>query len=392
MLAASALAPACSEAQSSTSSFEVYGFAQVDYVQDFQRVNPAWDDTLRPSRIPTTDGLYGDDGQAVLGIRQSRLGVQATLANVSGADLYTKFEFDLFGVGVDEGQTTIRPRHMYGQWKNWLAGQTNSLFMDIDVFPNVIDYWGPAGMVFFRTPQIRWMPKTGATSFAVAIEKPGDDIDAGHVRTLDPTLGANVQGDEEFPDVTAQFRKGGDWGHFQIAAIYRPIGYETLGTPNNEPSDNLSGWGVDLTTDIKFGGNGKNKVMLGVVYGEGIASYMNDGGMDVAPELSTPPPVLEALGVPLTGVIAYVDLYWTSEWSSSFGYSYTEVDNTNFQTGDTFHKGQYASVNLLYSSSKQMLVGVEALWGEREDNNGATGNDTRLQLSFKYSFSSKDFK
>jgi hypothetical protein len=30
--------------------------------------------------------------------------------------------------------------------------------MDIDVFPNSLEYWGPAGMVFFRTAQIRWMP------------------------------------------------------------------------------------------------------------------------------------------------------------------------------------------------------------------------------------------
>src|SRR3954465_12502484 len=94
-------------AQDSAKKFEVYGFAQLDYIQDFNRVNPAWDATLRPSRIPTTEGTYGSDGQAVLSARQSRLGVQATLPTDAG-DVYTKFEFDLFGVGKDEGQTTIR--------------------------------------------------------------------------------------------------------------------------------------------------------------------------------------------------------------------------------------------------------------------------------------------
>ena len=34
-------------------SFEIYGFMMVDYIQDFGRVNPDWEDTLRPSRIPT---------------------------------------------------------------------------------------------------------------------------------------------------------------------------------------------------------------------------------------------------------------------------------------------------------------------------------------------------
>jgi hypothetical protein len=47
-----------------------------------------------------------------------------------------------------------------------LAGQTNSLFMDGDVFPNTIDYWGPAGMVFYRNVQLRWTPfKSGQQPF-----------------------------------------------------------------------------------------------------------------------------------------------------------------------------------------------------------------------------------
>ena len=82
------------------------------------------------------------------------------------------FEFDLFGVGPDEGQTTIRLRHAYGEFGNWLGGQTHSLFMDIDIFPNVIDYWGPSGMVFLRTPQIRWQPVQGDHYLACAIEYP----------------------------------------------------------------------------------------------------------------------------------------------------------------------------------------------------------------------------
>src|SRR3954449_44818 len=80
---------------------EVYGFAQTDYVQDFRRVNPAWEDTLRPSRIPTQGGQFGSDGQASLSVKQSRLGVQGSIP-VKDKSLKTKFEFDMFGVGVDE--------------------------------------------------------------------------------------------------------------------------------------------------------------------------------------------------------------------------------------------------------------------------------------------------
>ena len=64
----------------------------------------------------------------------------------------------MFGVGGDAGQTTIRLRHAWGQWKQIGAGQTNSQFMDVDVFPNILDYWGPNGMLFFRNAQVFWEP------------------------------------------------------------------------------------------------------------------------------------------------------------------------------------------------------------------------------------------
>ena len=30
-----------------------------------------------------------------------------------------------------------------------------SAYMDPDVFPNSLEYWGPTGMVFFRNVQVR---------------------------------------------------------------------------------------------------------------------------------------------------------------------------------------------------------------------------------------------
>lgn len=373
-------------AQEKPNRLEVYGFLQTDWVQDFDRVNPAWDDTLRPSKIPTTGGEFGSDGQSIISARQSRFGVQGRLP-VEGQDLNTKFEIDMFGVGVDEGQTTIRLRHAYGEWKEWLAGQTHSLFMDIDVFPNTIDYWGPAGMVFLRNPQIRYTPVKGDNIFSIAIEKPSDDIDAGQIRDVDPDFGNDIQSDEKLPDLSAQYRMNRDWGHFQASGILRRIGYETLNQPNNNPKDHELGWGASLSSNIKF--LEKDRLILSLTYGQGIASYMNDGGTDLAPKGR--PGDLEAKAVPLLGVVAYYDHYWNQKNSSAFGYSRTQVDNTSFQEDNAFHKGEYASVNFLHTPAKNIMMGVEMLWGARTDSNGNYGNDVRSQVSFKYSFSSNDF-
>ena len=227
-VSAALLASVPAVAEDSGRSFEIYGFAQADYIQDIGgRLDPDWDDAFRPSKI-CFDGACGEDGQASISVKQSRFGVKGTMPTGSTtAPLSFKFEFDLFGTGVDAGQTTMRLRHFYGEWGQILAGQTNSLFMDIDVFPNTIDYWGPSGMVFYRNVQIRWTPyKTDNSHFAIAIERPSNDIDSGNLRLIEGLEDVDVRNDEELPDLTAQFRYGGDWGHLQLGGILRKVGYE----------------------------------------------------------------------------------------------------------------------------------------------------------------------
>ena len=98
----------------------------------------------------------------------------------SVGELKTIFEFELFGTGVDAGQTTFRLRHAWGELGQFGAGQTWSPFMDLDVFPNSIEYWGPNGMVFFRNVQVRWTPlQNGDSNFTVALERPGASADQG---------------------------------------------------------------------------------------------------------------------------------------------------------------------------------------------------------------------
>ena len=382
--------------------FEAYGFVQMDAIQDFKRVNPDWDATLRPSRIPTVEGQFGSDGQSIFSVRQSRAGFRGG-GEFLGRPYTYRLEIDFFGTGVDAGQTTVRLRHAYASWGPILAGQTNTLFMDGDLFPNVVDYWGPAGMVFVRTPQLRFTPieDPDGLTVAIALEGPQDDIDPGAIRLIDEEIATNLRPNEELPDLTAMIRYGDSWGHVQLSGLLRKIGFDTLGTPDNEPSGSELGWGLMAGGVFKVG---LATFRAGVVYGEGIASYMNDGGMDLAPSANLvpappifpPPPapplnqLLEAEAVPLLGITAYVDLQWSRTLSSAIGYSLTEVDNTNFQEPTAFHRGEYASANLLWAPVDRILTGLELLWGQRTDNDGDSGSDLRLQFSFKFSFSSND--
>ncbi len=391
VLSTAATAPAL--AADTGRDFEIYGFAQADFIQDIDgRLDPDWDDAFRPSKIGI-DEQFGSDGQSSISVKQSRFGVKGSMpTGEGGTPLTFKFEFDLFGTGADAGQTTFRLRHAYGEWGPLLAGQTNTLFMDGDVFPNTIDYWGPAGMVFYRNVQIRYTPfKSENSHFSVAIERPSNDIDSGNLRLIEGLEDLQVQNDETLPDLTAQYRYGGGWGHLQVAGILRKVGFETRATSADRwQSGSETGWGINVGTAINTIGN--DKILLQVVHGEGIANYMNDGGMDLAPTASfdaTAVTDVEAEAIPLTGVVAYYDHYWTPKWSSSIGYSYTEVDNTNFQADDTFNKGEYASVNLLHFPGENLMLGGEFLYGRRTNNDGADGDDMRFQFTVKYNFGIK---
>jgi len=393
-VSAALLAAAAARAEDTGRSFEIYGFVQADYIQDITgRLDPDWDDAFRPSKI-CLDGACGEDGQASISVKQSKFGVKGTMpTGSSSAPLDFKFEFDLFGTGVDAGQTTFRLRHAYGEWGMILAGQTNSLFMDGDVFPNTIDYWGPSGMVFYRNVQIRLTPwRTENSHFAIAIERPGNDIDSGNLRLIPGLEGVEVENDEELPDLTVQYRYGGDWGHVQLGGILRKVGYELRAEDSDDDwtQGSETGWGLNVGT--VFNVFDKDAIRLQVVYGEGIASYMNDGGMDLAPSAQYDEDALtdlEAEAVPLTGVLAYYDHWWSDRWSSSIGYSYTEVDNTNFQDPGAFNKGEYASGNLLYYPGENLMIGGELMWGQRTVNDDESDDDLRFQFSVKYNFGIK---
>jgi hypothetical protein len=395
--AAAAGAPAVSAAPTELSGprLEIYGFIQLDAIYDFDRMNPAWTAALRPSRIPVNcpgDAGCGNDGETTLSVRQSRFGVRGFFPTDLG-ELKTIFEFDLFGVGVDEGQTTIRVRHAWGELGQFGAGQTNSLFMDGDVFPNTIEYWGPAGMVFLRNPQIRWTPFQDENwKAAIAIEAPGAGFDQGKVGLEVPEL--ELRSWNSYPDLTGQVRYDDDWGHAQLAAIVRGLGVQGTTPPDAEFPNGREyrarelGWGVSLGSAFNMStltpALEGDQILVQVTYGHGISNYMNDGGTDIAPDEE--PPGSQAKTVPSLGWMIYYNRSWNERWTSSIGYSEHRQYPLDGQTDAAFEVGRYGSVNVLYHPLPNMFVGPELLWGERENKDGEDADDTRVQLSFKYNF------
>jgi DcaP outer membrane protein len=367
------------------STFEVYGFAMLDMGYEFKQQHPDWFDVIRPTKLPAFKDEFGPDGHTYFGVRQTRLGVRSSTPTKYG-DLKTLFEFELFGTGVDAGQTTFRLRHAYGELGQFGAGQTWSPFMDIDVFPNSLEYWGPTGMVFFRNVQARWMPIKGRSRVTIALERPGASADQGNYADRIELQG--IRPKFAWPDLSWEARLGRKWGYVELAGIFRSLRWVDENNDGLDLGGSDLGWGLNLSSNLNFTKNDIGRFQ--VVYGEGIQNYMNDAPVDVGirNNFGDPNKPIKGVALPVLGVVAFLDHTWSKRFSSSIGYSLENISNSDGQAPSAFRRGHYALGNLLFYPADKVMVGGEFQWGRRENfSDGWSVNDYRIQFSFKYNFS-----
>ena len=374
-------------AQEAKPSMEIYGFAMLDIGYNVTQINPDWSDTMRVTKLPSVKDQFGKDGNTFAGVRQTRFGVRGSVPTALG-ELKTQFEFELFGTGVDEGQTTFRLRHAYGELGAFGAGQTWSPFMDIDVFPNSLEYWGPTGMVFFRNVQVRWMPIKGDTRLTLALERPGASADQGVYSDRIELEGMTPR--FPLPDLSGEYRRGGKWGYVEIAGMLRYMMWDDNNNDDLDLSGSATGWGLNLSSNLKA--TPSDTVRLQLLYGEGIENYMNDAPVDVGivNNFSNPQTPILGKALPIVGIVAFLDHNWNEKLSTAVGYSLTDIDNTEAQNPDDYRRGHYALGNLLYSPVPNVMVGGELQWGRRENfSDGFHSDGFKVQFSFKYNFSQK---
>lgn len=320
---------------------------------------------------------------------QSKLSFKSYTPTSIGA-MKTRFEFDMFD---DQGDAAFHLTHLWGEIGNFGAGQTFSGFMDINAFPNVLDYWGPNSMVFTRQPQVRYstdVSETGKIMFT--IERSSSDF--ASPTSLPSGIDLSDYNEiNELPDITASYFHNGDFGYIKTSVLVRKLGYETVNA-----KETTIGWGINVSGSITV--NADDVIQFQVVHGEGVGRYINDtccsyysnekegidsteatGGVDAGLDENG-----GLIAIPISAGFAYYNKQWSKKWSSAIGYSYLKVDNLASQKDKAIKNSTYASTNLIWYPVSQVKAGIELLYGDIQSKSGFENDDYRIQTSvgFKY--------
>ena len=261
--------------------------------------------------------------------------------------------------------------------------------MDLDVFPVVLDYWGPLSRVFFLNIQVRYVAiEKENEKFIIALERPGGTADGGdYTNSIELQ---HVQPVFRFPNLTSQFRCAGSWGYVQLAGILKSIRWKDLDTSVYNLSGSAVGWGFNLGTVINTGK--KVKLKIQGVGGKGIENYIADVTPDVGlkTQAGSPTQPLQGAALPAWGFFSFAEIKWNATLETSLGYSMLTIRNSDLQSVNAFRQGQYGLLNLRYYPVKNVMMGIEYQYGRRDnfsDGFHSTGN--KVQLEFEFNFSQR---
>jgi hypothetical protein len=326
-------------------------------------------DSFIPSSIPIPQTSSTNNFN--VGIRESRISADFRVpSNWGTARMFMQFDF--FG---SNGATTPRLRHAYAQIANILVGQTSTVFMDPDAWPDIVEFQGPTSGLLARPPQARYSFALGRKmSGAVSVEQPNSDISFS--QNGSPAVAINPA-----PDGAMRLRYEGERGHVQLSTVFREL---AVHLPNGGPQESTFGWGLSGTSTWRV--VGRDTLNYQVAYGNGIGRYAGDTGglgLDAAPRTATD---LSLKALPTFAPWISYQHHWTRSLRSSGTFGFLQVQNTEFQPGNTYHKSTYSSANVIWNPIGSLSFGTEFMYGWVEQKDRVRANAPRIQFSARYVF------
>jgi hypothetical protein len=312
----------------------------------------------------------GDESQNIPnyynGLDQSRLGFEVTRKTGKG-NVFVRLETDFAGING------FRIRHAYGQYRQFLIGQTWSLFSQVKSLPATVGFGGPVGGISIRTPQIRYTSRRAIRNSILTL---GLEYFKPDLIIPDTIVGKSFQ---VIPDITARIEKQVNWGLFQVSGIV-PI---LSGKSGEDEFVFRAGWGasVNMVIDSWAGG----RWYMHAAGGRAIARFFNDlsgQGLDLIFNPETQQPYL-----PLTfGTYFTYEHHWTARGFSNFTYGLLMLQQEDFMPDDMYSRGNNFRLNTFWTIVEGSRLGLEYIHAFRKNKDGAIGRANRINLLFYYDF------
>jgi hypothetical protein len=367
-------------------SFRLRGFVRLVGIYDTAPI--IFKDQFVTSGIPVPQ-THGDNFN--LSARISRIGLETwTPTTFDQWTVHTFIDAD-FIQGADQsfsgGSNPFRLRNAWVDFGYFRLGQQDTVFQDSWAWPSTVDFAGPRGIISLRVPEARvTIPLADKVYWATGIEQPFSDVTTNG-------LGKNIQ---SVPDFATHLRYEADYGHVQLSSVFRSIGFR----PTDGPTQHEFGWGVSASGVVhpwalllcsnpvrKDNPTGLERCRILVQYngGQGIGRNIDDllgFGLDGQVD-----PATDRLHtVTAQGWTASYEHWFDEKWLANFTYSGVLTGNAPNQPGNTYNGAKYLAVALWYIPVRNLSTGVEYLYGERKDLDGARGKVNRIDALFQYNF------
>lgn len=338
------------------------------------RVDSTFDNTYTGNRnmftvgtIPVTgDPQKGGGMRYNMNAQGSQLSIDVRAPNTMG-DPRFYYENDFSGSG--NAYMNYKLRHLYGQFFNFVVGQTYTVFEDPDAWPDTVDYEGPNSMISARRPLVRYsLLFNDELGMTFSIEMPDAQVD-----TYGDPSAVSENHAPEGGFYIKWARKG--VGHFQLSTIFREIGVKGDIVGKQE----VFGWGVSLSGNLDaFRGD---TMQFQACYGQGIFYFMNDATTynDAAFNSSN-----DLVPLPVVALMGAYTHYWSKKFRSTASFGFVNLENEVKQQWNAYHRTYYASGNLVYQLYKRLSFGAELLYGHNTVKSGASGQAFRGQLTVMY--------
>ncbi|MDX1757012.1 MAG: DcaP family trimeric outer membrane transporter [Marinobacter sp.] len=344
-------------------SAELYGYARLNAVYDI-------DEDIS---LSTRSGSFGainvgsaeDDevtGHFSADAVQTRLGVRTTTPE--GVKVVVEGDFR---------PGTLRLRHGYGEYKGVLLGQTwsnfgsfvgNTTVLDFDAQPGVAGLQG-------RISQARYT--TGPLS--VSLEEPITSFIAG---------GATVDGKQSLPTFTARVEDSAGGLSYAAAVLAQQVEFD-------DGTDDESTVGFATFVAGQMAVTDTLTIQGTVSYTDGANAYLYRSGEDFGAEDA----YVDASG-DLESIAGYggslgagFDLGGGRSVNVAYGIvtvDWDDAEDDGIAVADKSETNQAIMANYLWTPVKNVMMGVEYAYLERENVSGDDGDASRIMFAGQYNF------